>query len=160
VPALEHEGVRPQGQDVYEWENGVVYLISSGKSSRDSYFLDNSESGNDVFFATTEGLVAGDLDGGYDVYDARVPRPGDNPPPAAVPCEGSICEGPPRVQVPLGEPASATFSGLGNIPPEAVASPVTKSKAKSKLVCKKGYVRKKNKCVRSGKAKKSSKGRK
>ena len=49
----------PQGRDVYEWENGVVYLISGGKSPRDSYLLDNSENGDDVFFATTEGLVAG-----------------------------------------------------------------------------------------------------
>ena len=53
-----------RGRDVYEWENGVVYLISSGKSPRDSYFLDNSENGDDVFFATTEGLVPGDTDGG------------------------------------------------------------------------------------------------
>ncbi len=30
--ALEAEGVEPQGVDVYEWENGVVYLISTGKN--------------------------------------------------------------------------------------------------------------------------------
>jgi hypothetical protein len=160
---LEKIGVELQGQDVYEWENGVVYLISTGKSSLNSYLLDSSESGNDVFFATDDALVPGDTDGGYDVYDARVPRPGDNPPPAAVPCQGSVCQGPPRVQAPLGAPASATFSGLGNVPPEPAAKPVTKAKPKSKTAkCKKGFVRKKNKCVKvkAKKVKASAKGRK
>ncbi len=156
-----HEHQIPQGQNVYEWENGVVYLISTGRSSLNSYFLDNSENGNDLFFATAEGLVPGDVDGAYDVYDARVPRPGDNPPPAAVPCEGAVCQGPPSVQPPLAAPSSATFFGLGNIPPEPAVSAAAKPKAKAKSpVCKKGYVKEKAKCVRQRKAKKSAKGRK
>ncbi len=142
----------PQASDgvrnVYEWENGTVYLLSSDKSPENSYFLDNSESGNDIFFATSEGLVPGDTDGAYDVYDARVPHPGDNPPPAAVPCEGSVCQGPPRVPAPLGAPASATFSGLGNIVPEPAATPTVKPKPKA-TKCKKGFVKKKTKCVKS-----------
>jgi hypothetical protein len=168
VTAPELGGAQPQGADVYEWENGVVYLLSSGKSPRDSYFLDNSESGNDVFFATTENLVPGDTDGGYSVYDARVPRPGDTPPPAAVPCEGAVCQGPPRVQSPLAAPASATFSGLGNTTGEPAVTPAVKSKAMSKAAkCRKGYVKKKNGCIKKPKAKKakfrskkSAKGRK
>ena len=148
-------------RDVYEWENGVVYLISSGRSTHNSYFLDNSENGDDVFFATNEGLVPGDTDGAYDVYDARVPQPGDNPPPAAVPCEGSACQGPPSVASPLAAPASATFSGLGNIAPEPAPAPFAPTKTTAKTVkCKKGYVKKKNKCVEKYKAKKSAKGRK
>ena len=150
----------PQASDgvrnVYEWENGTVYLISSGKSPENSYFLDNSESGDDVFFATSEGLVPGDTDGAYDVYDARVPHKGDNPPPAAVPCEGSVCQGPARVPAPLGAPASATFSGLGNIAPEPAATPVAKPKPKA-TKCKKGFVKKKNKCVKKPKPKKAKK---
>lgn len=119
------------GRDVYEWENGSVFLLSSGKSLRSSFFLDNSENGGDVFFATVDGLNAGDTDDGYDVYDARVPHPGDNPPPAAVPCQGSVCQGPPRVPTPLGAPASATFSGLGNVTPQA-SQPAAKPKVKPK----------------------------
>ncbi len=111
--------IEPQGRDVYEWENGTVYLISSGNSPLNSYFLDSSENGDDVFFATAAGLVPGDTDGAYDVYDARVPHPGDNPPPAAVPCEGAVCQGPPNVPSPLTPPASATFTGLGNAAPSA-----------------------------------------
>jgi hypothetical protein len=141
-----------EGADVYEWENGVVYLISSGKSDLNSYFLDSSESGNDVFFATTEGLVPGDTDGGYSVYDARVPRPGDNPPPAAVPCEGAVCQGPPNVPSPLTPPASATFSGLGNPAPEPAATPAPAKKTTTKTIkCKRGFVKQKDKCVKARK---------
>jgi hypothetical protein len=147
VLSKETEEPEPGGRDVYEWENGTVYLISSGKSPENSYFLDNSENGDDVFFATSEGLVPGDTDGAYDVYDARVPHPGDNPPPAAVPCEGSICQGAPNVPSPLTPPASATFSGLGNPAPEpAPAAPKTVTKKATK--CKKGHVNnKKGQCV-------------
>lgn len=108
--------------DTYEWENGKVFLISSGTSSDYSLFSDNSESGGDVFFATTDELVEGDNDGGFDVYDARVPRPGDNPPPAAVPCLGDVCQGPPSIVQLLGAPPSATFDGAGNIIEEPAAT--------------------------------------
>jgi hypothetical protein len=148
-----------QGRDVYEWENGVVYLISGGKSPRNSLLLDNSENGDDVFFATTESLVPGDTDAGYDVYDARVPHPGDSRPPAAVPCEGAACQGPPNVPSPLTSPASATFSGLGNPAPESVVTPPPPKQTATKAVkCKKHYVKKKNQCIeaRSKKAKKAS----
>jgi hypothetical protein len=108
--------------DTYEWENGTVFLISSGTSVNYSLFLDNSESGGDVFFATSDELVQGDTDGGFDVYDARIPRPGDNPPPSAVPCSGDVCQGPPSVVELLGSPPSATFDGIGNVAPERPAS--------------------------------------
>ncbi len=151
---VSQEEYEKQGMDVYEWENGVVYLISSGKSPRDSYLLDSSETGNDVFFATAEGLVPGDTDGGYDVYDARIPQSGDNPAPAAVPCEGPVCQGPPRVPSPLAASASSTFSGLGNPVPEPTAAPIAKPKPAAKAKrCKKGYVKKKSKCVKNSKPK-------
>jgi hypothetical protein len=118
--------------DVYEWENGTVFLLSLGTSTEDSVFLDNSESGNDVFLSTASGIAQGDTDGGYDVYDARVPRPGDNPPPSAVPCQGDVCQGPPSVPQLLSPPASATFNGLGNLPPQSEAQPATVAKVKAK----------------------------
>jgi sugar lactone lactonase YvrE len=137
---------------VYEWENGSVYLIAPNAS-----LMDNSESGSDVFFTTVEGLVAGDTDGGSDVYDARIPHPGDNPPVSAVPCQGSVCQGPPRVPAPLGAPASATFSGLEN-PVSSTSTPAVKKKAAPKAKkCKKGYVKKKNKCLKAKPKRKSNK---
>ena len=148
----------PQGGDVYEWENGVVYLISTGKSLYDSYLLDSSENGNDVFFATAEGLVPGDTDGGFDVYDARIPHAGEPYPPAAVPCEGSVCQGPPNVPAPLTPPASATFTGLGNPAPEVAATTVTKKTTTKTVKCKKGLVKNsKGKCVKKPKKKSKAK---
>jgi hypothetical protein len=102
-------------RDVYEWNDGHVYLISSGQSPHESMLLDSSEDGGDVFFATTDGLAVGDTDGGYDVYDARIPHPGDNPPPAAVSCQGDVCQGPPSVLLVGGAPSSATLNGSGNL---------------------------------------------
>ncbi len=102
-------------RDVYAWEDGVIHLISTGVSPRESYFGDNSPSGNDVFFSTAEGLSSGDTDDGYDIYDARIPRPGDQLPPAVVPCEGEVCQGPPSVPQLLSPPASEVFDGAGNL---------------------------------------------
>lgn len=101
---------RNDARDVYEWDSGTRYLVSSGTSTQDSIFLDNSASGSDVFFATASGLVQGDTDGAYDVYDARIPHAGDNVDPTAVPCEGDVCQGPPSVPHLFDAPASAAVS--------------------------------------------------
>ncbi len=144
-------------RDVYEWEQdgegscvtetGCVFLISIGTSPEGSLIADSSASGGDVFFVTTSGIASGDRDGGDDIYDARIPQPGDNPPPSAVPCQGEVCQGPPSVPQLFGAPASSTFNGEGN-----GQAPVQVSKAKPKTKptgkCKKGFVRKKGKCVR------------
>jgi hypothetical protein len=86
--------------DVYEWSDrdldgrGELRLISPGRGTSDSEFLDASASGNDVFFTTREQLVGIDRDNQVDLYDARVGGgiPAQNPPPAS-PCEGEGCQG-------------------------------------------------------------------
>jgi hypothetical protein len=123
---------RTYGRDVYEWESGKIYLLSSGTGVKNALVLDSSASGNDVFFATADGLVAGDTDGAYDVYDARVPRPGDVPLSSAVPCQGDVCQGPPRVPSLLGASPSETFSGPGNPAPLPAAKAVTHKQVKKK----------------------------
>jgi hypothetical protein len=130
-PANEGGNVLPRGYDVYEWENGKLFLISTGKSSKGAFVGDNSANGNNVFFATAEGVVPADTDGGYDVYDARIPEPGETPA-SVVPCEGEVCQGPPTTPLPLGLPASATFSGLGN-PAPGVPAPATNPVAPKSL---------------------------
>jgi hypothetical protein len=138
-----------RGRDVYEWENGKVYLISTGTSSQPSYLGDASANGNDVFFSTAQGIAPGDTDESYDVYDARVPRPGDRPPPPPAPCEGDVCQGPPSVYSLLGAPASATFNGLGNPPPSLPAATPARAKPAAKATrCGKGFAKRHGKCVR------------
>jgi hypothetical protein len=112
--------------DVYEWEDGKLYLISSGHDPSRSMFAGISESGADAFIMTAEGISPGDTDGSYDVYDARIPRPGDSPP-AATPCEGAVCQGPPSVPQLLSPPASEAFNGAGNLTP----APASHAKPKS-----------------------------
>lgn len=143
-------------RDVYEWENGAVYLVSSGANMEETYILDNSESGSDVFFATAQGLVPGDTDETYDVYDARIPHPGDNPPPSAVPCKGSICQGPPSVPQLLGAPASETFNGAGNVTPPAQATVKTRHRKKARARSKHRHRHRKHTHRRGARARKST----
>jgi hypothetical protein len=84
--------------DVYEFdsETDEVSLISSGTSPADSYFMDASPDGEDVFFTTRQRLVGWDRDGNTDLYDARQPLPGHpagfpEPPPAPEACQGDAC---------------------------------------------------------------------
>lgn len=103
-------------QNVYEYEGGHVSLLSSGTNQVDSFYLDSTPSGNDAFFATAEALVPQDIDGSYDIYDARVgggfPVPTPTPP-----CQGESCK--PPLSTPPTVPAagSVTFTGPGNAKP-------------------------------------------
>jgi hypothetical protein len=101
-------------RDVYEWSEGNgVTLITSGTSEEDSFFLDSSANGDDVFFTTTAGLVAGDTDGQYDVYDARVGGGFQSSSEVAA-CSGDGCQGVGSAPSVFGAPGSVTFSGAGN----------------------------------------------
>jgi len=104
-------------EDAYEYDvpSRTVHLLSSGRDASDSFFLDASVNGNDVFFVTRERLVGWDVDDSYDLYDARVgggfPEPVAPPPPCAgETCRGQVGSGPAVVT-----PASATVSGRGNV---------------------------------------------
>jgi hypothetical protein len=147
---LRETELAPQGRDVYEWESGVVYLISTGESARNSYLIGSSENGNNVFFSTAEGIVPEDTDGGYDVYDARIPEPGETKPVTAAPCEDPVCQGPTSSPTPAPPPSSATFSGVGNQTIETTTPTTpTVTVVKKPVKCKKGYTKKKNKCVKT-----------
>lgn len=111
-------------------EGGCIALISTGTSNEDSFFVDASASGNDVFFTSRQQLVAQDGDEAMDLYDARVDGgfAAATPPP----CGGEACR-PPVTPAPAiyGAPPSATFVGAGNSPrPTTVPTPV---KAKQKV---------------------------
>jgi hypothetical protein len=156
--------------NIYEWHQGpggegVVSLISSGSSETPDTSPVISPSGRDIFFITNQGLTPGDTDGQTDVYDARLD--GGFPPVAApvAPCAGDACQGPLTNPAPLLVPGSVSQAPGGNFPAPAPppAAVTVKPRVKVTPGCRKGYVKKKGKCVksRSGKrATKSAKGRK
>jgi DNA-binding beta-propeller fold protein YncE len=145
---------------------GCVDLISSGTSSKESAFMDASESGEDVFFTTAEPLVLSDRDTSYDVYDATVcgvaGRPACLLPPEASPprCEstpecspgtsgsqsltGAASEGPSS-----GNDLSAQHEVLANktevAPKTTTTKPLTRAQklAKALKACKKDKSKKK-----------------
>ncbi len=121
-------------EDVYEYENGNLSLISTGESAEDSYFIDASASGSDVFFTTAQQLMRIDTDDSYDLYDARVDGgiPAQNASPPAE-CQGDACQTP--ATAPIDEtPGTADFSGSGNFvaPPTPVVNHKIKRKAKAR----------------------------
>jgi hypothetical protein len=146
---------QPGPVDVYESHEGQVSLLSTGHSLTSDEQPAITPSGRDVFFLSTENILPQDSDGLKSLYDARI---GGGFPAALVPaggCNGDACQGPPSVPNLLAAPASATFSGLGN-PTPAVSAPAVKAKAKAKpKQCRKGFVRKRGRCVKRPKAKKA-----
>ncbi len=106
-----------------ERSDGCVGLVSSGEAAGESGFLDASETGGDAFFITGGKLVAQDDDTASDIYDAHectqvspcIPEAGASPPPCG---DGESCKGAQSPQPAIyGAPASATFSGTGNLAP-------------------------------------------
>ncbi len=121
-------------------------LISAGTSLDESAFLDASENGDDVFFLTAEKLVPQDVDTALDVYDAHVCTSKEpcfeevTSPPACVSAEACRAAPAPQPSV-FGAPASATFSGPGNLttdtsPPAAPPAKPTAAQVRAKELTK------------------------
>jgi hypothetical protein len=102
--------------DAYEYDavNGTVHLLSSGSNASDSYFVNASSDGRDVFVATRERLVGWDADDNYDIYDVRVNGGFPEPAPRAPSCAGEACQGSPSAQSDASRGASAVFRGAGD----------------------------------------------
>jgi Tol biopolymer transport system component len=134
--------------NVYVWHEGRVGMISTGLSKMSDESPAVSQSGRDVFFLTSQGILPQDSDGLLDVYDARIGGGFPESPVPAGGCSGDACQGPPSVPSLLGAPASATFSGLGN-PVAPTSKPAVKAMQKPKPKCKSGYKRNTHgKCVK------------
>ncbi len=116
-------------QNVYEYHDGQVSLISDGKDvsagagfpPRGVELLGSDASGSNVFFSTADQLVPQDTDTQLDIYDAHICSAGQpciaaapQPPP---PCEAEACHGAPP-GAPAGQaPASESFAGPPNLTP-------------------------------------------
>ncbi len=136
--------------DVYQYDvpTGQLHLITSGIEPSDSYFMDASTDGRDVFFVTRERLVGWDTDSSYDIYDARVGGGFPDPVPAPPRCSGASCQGPPAAAPIVPQGGSDSFAGNGDLPGalKPHAKPVRSVRCKRGLV--KRRVRGKLRCVR------------
>jgi hypothetical protein len=145
-------------QDVYEWERagsgtcpagspggGCISLLSGGDSSDNSFFVDASADGTDVFF-THRGQLGGigRSDGHSGLLDARAGGGFDD---ASLACTGTGCQGVPPAPPTFATPPSATFGGTGNYPLQgkAPAKKLTRGEplAKALKACKHKRVKRK-----------------
>jgi hypothetical protein len=121
-------------KNVYEYENGHIYAISDVAGGYESFFMDASANGEDVFFGTADQLLPEDTSNNVEVWDARV----DGGFPVTVappPCSnGDECKPPPTPQpAAFGAPPSATFSGPGNVTPSVTTTVIPKQKTAAQL---------------------------
>lgn len=120
-----HGGLPVYAENVYEWHEGQVHLISDGKDTTELAvesavkLIGSDTTGQNVFFRTADVLLPQDTDTQIDYYDARICTSGEpciapaGPPPP--PCRGEVCHGTPGAT--LGEPTggSETLNGAGNL---------------------------------------------
>jgi hypothetical protein len=126
-------GQQQFAENIYEYHEGHVSLISDGKDTTHESFvpgiypvelLGSDATGANVFFMTFDALVPQDTDTQRDIYDARI----EGGVPVSVSpssCEGEACQGAPAAPPVFGAPSSSTFSGPGNpatSPPAASGS--------------------------------------
>ena len=137
--------------DAYEYDvpSSTVRLLSSGRDTADSWFLDASANGDDAFFVTRERLVGWDVDRAYDLYDARVGGGFPEPPAPPPTCSGDACHGQAHPAPPVAALGSATLL----LPVRAATRSAARRRAKA---CRRGFVRRKvhghgrSRCVRRG----------
>jgi hypothetical protein len=160
--------------DVYEWERpasgsepsnscsltspsyskvdeGCVFLLSGGQSPDASYLADADAEGDNVFFTSRGTLTPEVGDENVAMYDARVDGGFRE---LSTSCVGTGCQGVPPAPPIFATPASATYNGVGNF--ESAPTVVHKTSASKRSKCRKGSVRKGEKCVKR-KSKKQAK---
>jgi hypothetical protein len=104
------------GQDVYEWRNGRLLLVSDGLAdwpSNPPSVIGITPSGNDIFFLEAAQLTHDALDGYSRLYDARIGGGFEFPPPPK-PCPLEVCQGIPKGAPEEQAPGTATIAGVGN----------------------------------------------
>ena len=95
--------------NVYEYENGQLYLLSNGSGTANSYFSEASANGENVFLLTSELLT--DTNGDISLFDARVNGGYPEPPTPPPPCNENNCRGAGTGSPSSLSPGSAAFTG-------------------------------------------------
>jgi hypothetical protein len=126
------ESHKVEGENVYEYREGNVYLLSPADEAAPlhteaSRLLGTDESGEDAFFFSADALVPQDTDTEASWYDARTGGgfPGPVSPPA---CSGDPCQGTPSATPAEPTPASTTQTPGENVAP----APPTAGKPKAR----------------------------
>ncbi|HXB65341.1 MAG TPA: hypothetical protein VNV42_10750 [Solirubrobacteraceae bacterium] len=160
-------------ENVYEWHEGQVHLISDGKdtstfsgeSGSAVRLLGSDATGANVFFSTADSLVEQDTDTQIDYYDARICEPARGNPcisPSAPPlpsCLGEECHGTPAEAPHVPSAPTATFDGRGNVGGSSAAGVASKRVVnKGPIKCAKSKRRVRGKCRKAkGKIRQSGK---
>ncbi len=167
VVIAETDGRTYYAQNVYEWHEGHVYLISDGRDVAENTgassvcgpagggssvcLVGTDATGSNVFFSTADQLLPADTDTELDYYDARTctsesPCVKQAPPPLP-PCIGETCHGTPAGTPLSPNVPSATFNGQGNLTP--LSTSTRKTVVKKATKCAKGEKRVHDKCVKA-----------
>jgi hypothetical protein len=156
-------GRTADAENIYEWHAGHVYLISDGRDiaqyaaeSSTVSLIGSDATGANVFFTTTDPLVAQDTDTQLDFYDARIcsaSAPCAPPSPPSAPCLGEACHGTPSASPQTPISPTATFNGQGNVIARALEP--KSARAKKLARCSRGRTRVRGRCVKKKKAKKA-----
>ncbi len=142
-------GLKAYAENVYEYHDGTVSLISDGRDTSprnivlgilsSTQLLGTDATGANVFFATDDQDTAQDTDTQRDFYDARIcttSQPCFKPPSPAAPCSEEACRGASPGAPGSGPAGSESFTGPGNpaaAPPPPPVKPKTLTRAQ-KLV--------------------------
>jgi len=112
-------GDRNGQQDVYEWHDGHVSLLTSGTAPiTDPSVVEVSPDGRDILFRDVAPYTADARDKSHKLYDARVDG-GFAVSASQPPCSGDQCRGPLAGAPALADPATASTTGGGNVAPPA-----------------------------------------
>ncbi|HEY7961335.1 MAG TPA: hypothetical protein VID29_05380 [Solirubrobacteraceae bacterium] len=134
-------GAIEYAQNVYEYHEGHVYLISDGRDTAAVaqasvvQLVGSDATGANVVFRTADPLMAQDTDTAVDYYDARICTASDPciaPGSASAACQGEACHGAPSGAPVLEGAGSAAFTGPGNLAQAPAAKPKPGHKAKPK----------------------------
>jgi hypothetical protein len=138
-----------QREDVYEWSGGAPLLISDGIGAFSSKLLTTSHDGVDAYFFTHAKLSPQGQEGTMTrIYDARELGGFLVLPPLKACAASDECHGPGTVPPATPDIRTAAAGAAQNVPRQ--------------VKCKKGFVKKKGKCVKKQgkKGKKNKRGRK
>ncbi len=169
---IDQEGNHIYAQNVYEYHDGHVFLLTDGKDTTlqsdvevsPTELLGSDTTGENVFFATFDSLLPEDTDTQRDFYDAHICSESHpcSPPAAGLPgaCEGEACHGSAPATPATLTPGSETFTGPGNLTPTAPppAKPKTAAEiraeklAKALKACRRKHIRaRRSTCERQAK---------